>query len=147
MFVRESLSYSLATARRRRRRGRVRTVGLTMIPVLTAIPLPQYVLGTMSPKPTLRKVIAINHIALRRFACSSSWNLEHTNMLIRSAVRRVIGRHFRVWPGRSPINKLSWIIYFAINVALAPLDGLNLFHKSSFVARAIIPSSNSTMLC
>lgn len=45
------------------------------MPVLTAMPLPQYVFGTMSPKPTLKKVIAISHIALRRFACSSSWNL------------------------------------------------------------------------
>lgn len=44
--------------------------------MLTAMPLPQYVLGTISPKPTLRKVIAISHIALSRFACSSSWNLK-----------------------------------------------------------------------
>lgn len=45
---------------------------LTIIPVETAIPRPQYVLGTMSPKPTLRNVIAMSHMALRRFACSSS---------------------------------------------------------------------------
>lgn len=49
---------------------------LTIIPVETAIPRPQYVLGTMSPKPTLRKVMAMSHMALRRFACSSSWNLS-----------------------------------------------------------------------
>jgi len=51
------------------------TSTLTIIPVETAIPRPQYVLGTMSPKPTLRNVMAISHMALRRFACSSSWNL------------------------------------------------------------------------
>lgn len=33
---------------------------LTIIPVLTAIPRPQYVFGTMSPKPTLKNVIAIS---------------------------------------------------------------------------------------
>lgn len=33
---------------------------LTMIPVLTAMPRPQYVFGTMSPKPTLKNVIAIS---------------------------------------------------------------------------------------
>uniref|UniRef100_A0A2M4DAY9 Putative secreted protein n=1 Tax=Anopheles darlingi TaxID=43151 RepID=A0A2M4DAY9_ANODA len=43
-----------------------------IIPVLTAMPRPQYVLGTISPKPTLRKVIAINHMAFNRLACSSS---------------------------------------------------------------------------
>jgi hypothetical protein len=48
---------------------------LTIIPVLTAIPRPQYVFGTISPNPTLRNVIAINHIEFNRFACSSSWNL------------------------------------------------------------------------
>lgn len=53
---------------------------LTIIPVLTAIPLPQYVFGTMSPKPTERKVIAISHIALSRLACSSSWNLLKINV-------------------------------------------------------------------
>lgn len=45
------------------------------MPVLTAIPLPQYVFGTMSPKPTLKNVIAINHMAFNKLACSSSWNL------------------------------------------------------------------------
>lgn len=52
--------------------GLIDEKGLTIIPVETAMPRPQYVFGTMSPKPTLRKVIAISHIALRRFACSSS---------------------------------------------------------------------------
>lgn len=41
---------------------------LTVIPVLTAIPLPQYVLGTISPNPTLKNVIAINHIEFNKFA-------------------------------------------------------------------------------
>lgn len=45
---------------------------LTIIPVLTAIPLPQYVFGTMSPKPTDRNVIAISHMAFSKLACSSS---------------------------------------------------------------------------
>lgn len=49
---------------------------LTIMPVLTAIPRPQYVFGTMSPKPTLRKVIAISHMEFNRLACSSSWNLS-----------------------------------------------------------------------
>lgn len=48
---------------------------LTIIPVVTAMPRPQYVFGTMSPKPTLRNVIAISHMAFNRLACSSSWNL------------------------------------------------------------------------
>lgn len=39
-----------------------------MIPVLTAIPRPQYVLGTISPNPTLKNVIAINHILFSKFA-------------------------------------------------------------------------------
>lgn len=39
------------------------------------MPRPQYVFGTMSPKPTLRNVIAISHMEFKRFACSSSWNL------------------------------------------------------------------------
>lgn len=56
------------------RRASLRSA-LTIIPVETAIPRPQYVLGTMSPKPTLRNVMAMSHMALRRFACSSSWNL------------------------------------------------------------------------
>lgn len=47
-------------------------IALTIIPVLTAMPRPQYVFGTISPKPTLRKVIAINHMAFNRLACSSS---------------------------------------------------------------------------
>lgn len=50
-------------------------IRLTIIPTLTAIPRPQYVLGTISPNPTLRNVIAISHIEFKRFACSSSWNL------------------------------------------------------------------------
>lgn len=54
---------------------------LTIMPVLTAIPLPQYVFGTMSPKPTERNVIAISHIALSRLACSSSWNLLKINFV------------------------------------------------------------------
>ena len=45
------------------------------MPVVTAMPRPQYVFGTISPKPTLKNVIAISHIAFKRFACSSSWNL------------------------------------------------------------------------
>lgn len=49
---------------------------LTIIPVLTAMPRPQYVLGTMSPKPTLKNVIAISHIEFNKLACSSSWNLN-----------------------------------------------------------------------
>lgn len=52
---------------------------LTIIPVVTAIPRPQYVLGTMSPKPTLKKVIAINHMEFSKLACSSSWNLEQND--------------------------------------------------------------------
>jgi len=55
------------------------TSTLTIIPVETAIPRPQYVLGTMSPKPTLRNVMAMSHMALRRFACSSSWNLRQND--------------------------------------------------------------------
>lgn len=51
-----------------------------MIPVLTAIPRPQYVFGTISPKPTLKNVIAISHIAFSRFACSSSWNLHEAQL-------------------------------------------------------------------
>lgn len=50
---------------------------LTMMPVVTAIPRPQYVLGTISPYPTLRNVIAMSHMAFRRLACSSSWYLGH----------------------------------------------------------------------
>lgn len=49
-----------------------KAAALTIIPVLTAIPRPQYVFGTISPKPTLKNVIAISHIAFKRFACSSS---------------------------------------------------------------------------
>lgn len=49
---------------------------LTMMPVLTAIPRPQYVLGTISPKPTLKNVIAISHMEFNKLACSSSWNLN-----------------------------------------------------------------------
>ena len=52
-----------------------RACQLTMMPVVTAIPRPQYVLGTISPNPTLRNVMAISHIAFSRLACSSSWNL------------------------------------------------------------------------
>lgn len=39
---------------------KIACVKLTMMPVLTAMPLPQYVLGTMSPNPTERNVIAIS---------------------------------------------------------------------------------------
>ena len=52
---------------------------LTMMPVVTAIPLPQYVLGTMSPYPTLRNVMAISHMVLSRLACSSSWYLHRSD--------------------------------------------------------------------
>lgn len=51
-------------------------VKLTMIPVLTAMPRPQYVFGTISPKPTLKNVIAMSHMEFKRLACSSSWNLN-----------------------------------------------------------------------
>ena len=49
---------------------------LTIMPVLTAMPRPQYVFGTISPKPTLKNVIAISHIEFNKLACSSSWNLN-----------------------------------------------------------------------
>lgn len=40
------------------------------------MPRPQYVLGTISPKPTLKNVIAISHMEFNKLACSSSWNLN-----------------------------------------------------------------------
>lgn len=71
---------------------------LTIIPVLTAMPLPQYVLGTMSPKPTLKNVIAISHIEFNKLACSSSWNLNW--IIVRNQFLLLI----LTWP-RQP----SWI--------------------------------------
>lgn len=74
---------------------------LTMIPVLTAMPRPQYVFGTISPKPTLKNVIAISHMELRRLACSSSWNLNHKFIfgksisLVRKQERAFISFFFR----------------------------------------------------
>lgn len=67
------------------------------------MPRPQYVLGTMSPNPTLKNVIAINHIAFKRFACSSSWNLLMTpereregengihTIIIHCSIERLVG--------------------------------------------------------
>lgn len=49
------------------------------MPVVTAMPLPQYVLGTISPYPTERNVMDINHIVFNRLACSSSWCLQEKN--------------------------------------------------------------------
>lgn len=49
---------------------------LTMTPTDRAIPRPQYVLGTMSPYPMERNVMAIIHIELRMLACSASWCLR-----------------------------------------------------------------------
>ena len=45
---------------------------LTTIPHVSVIPRPQYVLGTISPYPTHKKVIAVSHIEFNKFACSSS---------------------------------------------------------------------------
>lgn len=52
---------------------------LTIIPVRRQTPLPQYVLGTMSPYPMVRKVIEINHMAPRKLLVTSwlSWYLQH----------------------------------------------------------------------
>lgn len=46
------------------------------MPQVRVMPLPQYVLGTMSPYPTQRKVMAVSHIEFNKLACSSSWNLS-----------------------------------------------------------------------
>lgn len=43
---------------------------------MSVIPRPQYVFGTMSPYPTHKNVMAVNHMAFSKFACSSSWNLQ-----------------------------------------------------------------------
>lgn len=43
--------------------------------------MPQYVLGTMSPYPMVRKVIEINHMAPRKLLVTSwlSWYLQHVH--------------------------------------------------------------------
>lgn len=48
----------------------------TTMPHVRVMPRPQYVLGTISPYPTHRKVIAVSHIEFNKFAWSSSWNLR-----------------------------------------------------------------------
>jgi hypothetical protein len=77
-WTRKSLKCVLVKAYRCRccRGFRKMHVQLTIIPVLTAMPRPQYVLGTISPKPTLKNVIAMSHIEFNKLACSSSWNLR-----------------------------------------------------------------------
>jgi hypothetical protein len=72
---------------------------LTIIPVVTAIPLPQYVLGTISPYPTLKNVMAISHMVFSKLACSASWYLEIRNQAQGGSSRR-----------RNQSNRiLSWI--------------------------------------
>lgn len=86
------------------------------MPVLTAIPRPQYVFGTMSPKPTLRKVIEISHMEFRRLACSSSWNLcakkrKNENLVFQFAgPTEIYGRKIfsmRVWNFRLVVFSFS----------------------------------------
>lgn len=54
---------------------------LTIIPVLTAMPRPQYVFGTMSPKPTLKNVIAISLYGQRQMKRTISIILKKVGIL------------------------------------------------------------------
>ena len=44
-----------------------------MTPVVTAMALPQYVLGTISPYPMDKNVMDIIHIEFNKFLCFTSW--------------------------------------------------------------------------
>ncbi len=69
---------------------------LTMIPQRRQMPLPQYVLGTMSPYPTHKKVMATSHRLLRMLPYSSSWYLKRVN-----------------WPNYISPIPLKRLIYYA----------------------------------
>lgn len=57
----------------------------TMMPVRRQTPFPQYVLGTISPYPIVRKVIEINHMAPRKLLVTSmlSWYLVNVKWHIK----------------------------------------------------------------
>lgn len=81
---------------------------LTMVPTVRVMPRPQYVFGTMSPYPMLRRVMATSHMAFNKLAWSSSWNLtgrENTPMLHHVSFRD----HGSFWLiVCDPLNPFRW---------------------------------------
>lgn len=109
---------------------------LTIIPVLTAIPRPQYVFGTMSPKPTLKNVIAISLYMAKdkmethggKFGNQLIWN-----WFCKLCVKKKIGILFGFWFCSSKLKAMAQAMAITYHIELSRLacsSSWNLFFSN-----------------